>query len=177
MSVCPGMSRVIENSMVTENFLEFTSWEQKTDVVKTCTDEGSYQDKIRTQSFRGHTLKGFSLYFSFQALQALGKFVWNCFPDDGKMHVGRLVFSKSHSTSITHQWSGERAPSGDDWWPHVRAGYPDLTSVTLVLFLWFVEGAAFQLAAWLIFNFFLVFTSENMWRTCEVTITIKKEKI
>lgn len=45
------------------------------DVVKTCTDEGSYQDKIRTQSFRGHTLKGFSLYFSFQALQALGKFV------------------------------------------------------------------------------------------------------
>lgn len=75
MSVCPGMSRVIENSMVTENFLEFTSWEQKTDVVKTCTDEGSYQDKIRMQSFRGHTLKGFSLYFSFQALQALGKFV------------------------------------------------------------------------------------------------------
>lgn len=75
MSVCPGMSRVIENSMVTENFLEFTSWEQKTDVVKTCTDEGSYQDKIRTQSFRGHTLKGFSLYFPFQALQALGKFV------------------------------------------------------------------------------------------------------
>lgn len=77
MSVCPGVSRVIENFMVTENFLEFTSWEQKTDVVKTCTDEGSYQDKIRTQSFRGRTLKGFSLslYFSFQALQALGKFV------------------------------------------------------------------------------------------------------
>lgn len=63
--------------MVTENFLEFTFWDQKTDVIKTCTDRGSYQDKIRTQSFRGHTLKGssLSLYVSFQALWALGKFV------------------------------------------------------------------------------------------------------
>lgn len=39
MSACPGISRVTENFMVTENILEFTSWEQKTGVIKTCPDE------------------------------------------------------------------------------------------------------------------------------------------
>lgn len=78
MSACPGISRVKENFIVKGNLLEFISWEQKTGIIKTCSDEGCYQDKIRTQSFRGHTLKGFSVYFFFQALWALGKFVWNC---------------------------------------------------------------------------------------------------
>lgn len=128
MSACPGISRVTENFIVKGNLLEFSSWEQKTGIIKTCSDVGCYQDKIRTQSFMGHTLKGFSvcLYFFFQALWALGKFVWNFSPGDGKVHVGRLVFSTSHPTIITHQGQGRGHLQG--WlgtpcqgkipWPH-----------------------------------------------------------
>lgn len=163
MSACPGISRVKENFIVKGNLLEFTSWEQKTGIIKTCSDEGCYQDKIRTRSFRGHTLKGFSVYFFFQALWTLGKFVWNCSQVMGRcMWEGLSLQYKPSNQHHSPVVRGEGTFRGD-WWPQVRAGYPGLTSVTLVLFLWFVERAGCLTYFQFLLGVYFWRPVENLW--------------
>lgn len=55
--------------------LDLSSCEQKTDVVHICTAERRYQDKTGKETFRKHSVKGFSLYlhFLFHCLWALGE--------------------------------------------------------------------------------------------------------
>lgn len=159
--------------------LDLPSCEQKSGVVNICTDEGSCQDEIGKEPFREHSLLFFSplffLFFSLQVLWALGKHLFKAILDAERMHVTGLVLCESQSASTTSdQGRGHlQGVTADS-----MAGWDSLTSfcdTCLALMIcrrsWISAGCLASVP----FNFFCVIISENVWRICEFSTTMKNQ--
>lgn len=183
LNACIAVSACLAISKVTENLMEswiFSSCEQETDVVNICSDKGRDQDKIGKESFREHSFKGFSfiLYFFFEVLWALGKGLFKTTPQ----MLGGCIWqgwpSVKAGQPVPPVIRGEGTCRG--WLVTPRQGrmpWPHLCDACLVLMIcrrsWISAGCL----ALVLFNLFWVIISENLWRICEVSITMKKQKI